>query len=240
MRRTNKKAFTLAELLMALVVVAALAAMVVPGIIDGVNKKILSTQLKSNVTSIQQLIDDQLTANRPVTVTSLADTDFSSPQALFGKLQKTKDECPAGSTDACWLAPGQNPAAYRNLNNMTAPSVSRPTTPSVLLKNGASIAYSVILAEITDNKEKCYGEFWLDVNGPDKPNIIGRDLFTFYVTTKGKIVDSYRCADLTAGRTTPTTKTIEELKTACKGATSADAISSCLTLMESSDWIMNY
>ena len=43
-----------------------------------------------------------------------------------------------------------------------------------------------------DDADASFAQIYVDVNGPDQPNIIGRDLYAFYITKKGQIkgVDS--------------------------------------------------
>ena len=56
----NKKAFTLTELLLALAVVGAVAALSIPALLENINRKVLASQLKNTVLTIQKLADDQL------------------------------------------------------------------------------------------------------------------------------------------------------------------------------------
>ena len=46
----NKKAFTLTELLLALAVVGAVAALSIPALLENINRKVLASQLKNNST----------------------------------------------------------------------------------------------------------------------------------------------------------------------------------------------
>ena len=53
----NKKAFTLTELLLALAVVGAVAALSIPALLENINRKVLASQLKNTVLTIQNLAD---------------------------------------------------------------------------------------------------------------------------------------------------------------------------------------
>ena len=59
----RKKAFTLTELLIALSIVGAIAALSIPALIEDVNRRLLVNQLKNTVVTVQQLVDQQLIEN---------------------------------------------------------------------------------------------------------------------------------------------------------------------------------
>ena len=66
--KTNKSAFTLTELLIALGVIGAIAAISIPSLMSTINNKIHATELKNTVASIQQLISDQMIAHKTKTL----------------------------------------------------------------------------------------------------------------------------------------------------------------------------
>ena len=166
----NKKAFTLTELLIALGIIGAIAAMAIPSTINKIHNASLATSLKSNVAAIQQIVSDQLVLKR---TKDLNDTDLATADGFYSKLndaQKCVDdtECWGGTT-------------YKTLDGLDGAYDS--PTGGVKLKNGAAIAY---IPETTNGAEDIA---WIsiDVNGPERPNIIGRDLFKFGITKTGMI-----------------------------------------------------
>lgn len=218
----NKKAFTLVELLLALAVVGAIAALSIPALLDNINRRVLASQLKNTVLAVQNLADEQLINNKTQT---LNNTSFASPAALLtGSNLAISNQC--ASADDCW------PANYKKLSDMTN-SVSRPGGTSKMLKNGAVINYSVseIGNEWADG-DKCYGLFWVDVNGKDKPNILGRDFFAFRITKKGRIVYGTSCNGLTGDDITD-----EKMLEYCKKNTYATA---CLAHIQRNNWKITY
>ena len=78
----QKRAFTLTELLIALGIVGAIAAISIPSLMSTINNRVLASQLKNTVVGIQQVIDEQLTRNNTM---SLSDTDFSSTNKLLSE-----------------------------------------------------------------------------------------------------------------------------------------------------------
>lgn len=218
----NKKAFTLVELLLALAVVGAVAALSIPALMDNINRRVLASQLKNTVLAVQNLIDEQLVNNKTQT---LDNTSFAKPAELLTSSNLAiANQC--ASADDCW------PANYKKLSDMTN-SVGRPGGTSKMLKNGAVINYS--LSEIGNewaDGDKCYGLFWVDVNGKDKPNILGRDFFAFRITKKGKIVYGTSCNGLKSEDTTD-----EKMLDYCKKNTYATA---CLAHIQRNNWKITY
>ena len=191
----QKRAFTLTELLIALGVVGAIAAVSIPSLMSTINNRVLASQLKNTVVGIQQVMDEQMTRNH---TTSLSDTDFKSPATLLTEANFSVAKLCDGTNALaeCWRTTGQTPTTkniqYKNINGGNFGMIF--FTPAIVLKNGAIIGY--IRAETTPFQyegvtDKVIGFFQVDINGNEGPNIAGRDFFSFYVTDKGKIVDRY-------------------------------------------------
>ena len=95
----NKNAFTLTELLVALGIVGAIAALSVPSLLISINNRLLTTQLKSTVGSVQQLIFDQLIAHK---TKNLLETDFKNPATLLTNSNFSVAKTCADSAKDCW------------------------------------------------------------------------------------------------------------------------------------------
>lgn len=185
--RYKLKAFTLTELLIALGIIGAIAALSIPSLMNAINNRMMVTQLKSNITAIQQLASDSLVTSSS---RSLEDTDFGDPAKLLTEgnfaIQK---KCPDPAAD-CWkTTAATNKIEYKNQMKVVC-GIAGATYPSVILKNGTIIGYSKTDSEIKGMPDdKIIGEFCFDINGNDYPNIAGRDYFCVYVTKKGKLID---------------------------------------------------
>ncbi len=166
----KKFAFTLTELLIALGIIGAISALAIPSLMTNINNKIHATQLKNLVSSIQQLASDQMVEHK---TKNLANTDFSSSRTLFSHFTKI-DKTP-------------NWNGYRSLNNMGSYITAPDTIPSqsIILKSGSQISYNLYY---DPNFPDIYAQFIVDVNGNDEgPNIIGRDLFAFFILKTGEV-----------------------------------------------------
>ena len=182
--------------------------------------------LKNMYGVIQEVAREQLIVKN---TKNLLDTDFASPAKLITEknfhIAKT---CAKGKD--CWTA------TYKRISDKAV--TTRPlsenidTGKSVILKNGTILTYTTNLTTTYQNMpdgDKVIGMFRIDVNGSDKPNIIGRDVFWFLITKKGKVVDYYTATNKTYNKTTATNE--------CK---SAATITACLALVQRNNWSMDY
>lgn len=226
--KTNKLAFTLTELLIALGVIGAIAAISIPSLMSTINNRIHATELKNTVASIQQLISDQMVAHK---TKNLEDTDFANPALLltennFSIVKKCTDATSAKND--CWKIGTTGVRTYKSLNGSSI-TPWNGANYTVVTKNGAILAYTLREIYTTDG-DKIIGYFRVDVNGSDSPNISGRDYFTFYVTKSGKIVDHY------ATQTNGDSATIDTKIEACMRGT----LGTCYGAVVDSGWKITY
>lgn len=202
----TKQAFTLTELLIALGIIGAIAAISIPSLMTSINNRILTNQLKSTVGAIQQLMNDEMVTKN---TKSLQDTDFAAPSKLIGTPTEpsthfsTTRVCNTSelSQKECWktTATGAAKVRYRGINGVDI-SISGPTYPSIVLKNGSIIGYLGGMNKPYGTNDKIIGGFCIDVNGNEPPNMRGRDYFCFYTTNKGKIADLDTPSETTANK----------------------------------------
>ena len=173
----RKRAFTLTELLIALGIIGTIAALCIPSLMTTINNKSLAIQLQNNVAAVQQAIANQKIIKN---TKDLTETAFANETDFYALFQSSKGEtCSASSTTKCW---GDS---YRVIGG-GAPSYDLvPEGNAIRLKNGATIAYKTGNADAYGNKQLC--EIFIDVNGADEPNIVGRDLFAFFISKDGVI-----------------------------------------------------
>ncbi|MBQ8459060.1 hypothetical protein IJ541_03035 [bacterium] len=224
----NKKiklpAFTLSELLIAIGIVGIIAAMSIPSLMENLNKRLLSAQIKNFIGNIQQLANDQLTIKQS---RNLADTDFDDVEKLLSdKNFQIAKTCKNGTAQSeCWkvgktVGTGDNAVYISTYKFLDGANASPDERLTIILKNGAIISYKKESGDLSDG-DSLFGYFDVDVNGNDKPNKIGRDFYSFRITKKGRIMGT-KNADGTAAK--------------CK---SNDALS-CIDLLLNSNWVMEY
>ena len=217
----KQKAFTLTELLIALTIIGAVSAMAIPNLIEGIHKRTLTTQLKNIYGTVQELAREQLATRN---TKNLLDTDFGDPEKLLTdkNFQITKK---------CTSAASCYSAQYKTLNKTITTRVYEGNPKTVVLKNGQILSYqkSIQAYKVDGGKDRAIGLFYVDVNGADKPNIVGRDVFWFYITQKRKVVDHYIATGAAYNK-----------NTALSNCKSGNTITGCISLVMRNGWEMNY
>lgn len=220
----NKKfGFTLTELLIALTIIGAVAALSIPSLMEDLNKKQMVTQLKSTVSSVQTLAGNQLAIKKTKT---LRDTDFADPAKLLQEKNfQIAQYCDKASD--CWKNQYKKLDGYELTDRALSEDIDSGKT--VILKNGMILSYNLKDYQVMKNGDQVLGMFRVDLNGNDKPNIIGRDLFWFLITKEGKIVDYYTGSNL---------EYVQE--TAIADCKSAKIITSCFSELLRNNWVIKF
>lgn len=227
----RQKAFTLTELLIALTIVGAIAALSIPALVNDINSKVAANQLKNTIVQVQQIMEQELIENN---TKSLADTAFTKRADVYTKFAKSGD-----CTEDCWGPKIDGSKNYKSLNKLEVTrNFSATGSNAIKLKNGVSLYYNPqpteyaegSLKDGTKDGDQCYGIFYIDINGKDKPNIVGRDFFAFRVTKKGNISYGSSC---TGNLNLPDATLIKQ----CKEDT---ALTSCTALIQRHNWKITY
>lgn len=234
MKFYNKnKGFTLGEILVTLAIVGTISALTMPSLIANYQKTANVTKLRKIYVEMGQAIDLLMTDEGK---SSLASTSLNNPNGdlthseTAGKFLKTY----LNVAKDC----GEN-------NDCFASSYIAPSGGTVSLDCGGysvitSSGYTVCMREPHNG----YPAFVIvDVNGPDKPNSVGRDAFSFDIYNDGSIDEkvnphikrTYSAADLQSKRATNASRcynnsTLEAAKYAA----------GCFTRILNSNWKMDY
>ena len=212
-----KKAFTLTELLLALTIVGVLAVLTVPILMNNIHNRMFATQVKNMSATIEQLAQDQLVTHR---TRDLSDTDFADPAKLLSDKHFSIAKTCATSTDAkknCWkiTAEGKDKIAYKYIKDTG--SANPVIGYTVVLKNGVLLTSPSLQSEENVSGD-IVARITIDVNGNDKPNIAGRDLFSFYMTNKGHVVDFLYAKNVTMSPDEKKRKCVKGSGRTCYGA----------------------
>lgn len=197
----GKAAFTLSEVLITLGIIGVVSALTLPSLVKNHQRQVFVTQLQKVVTELSQAAEKAISDNNAV---SLAETRFRSSRAdaagnFLTTYFKVNQTCTAGRTP-CMAA------SYEDLNGQAFGGwrfdVSA-ATPCVSLASGASICMQ---GGISPDDGDIHGQTYLyiDTNGPQGPNILGRDLYYTELYSDGKVAEGYTtdrselCGDSTA------------------------------------------
>lgn len=177
-----KKAFTLNELLIAVAIIGVILVITVPIVYSHFNKKSQIAALQRTYTAIANAIKLMLIDERvkSISQSSLYVADSSDTvENTAGKFLKKYFTI----TEDCGTEPGDCFAA--SYVNLIKEPVTLPTAgDSYCVKTSMS---SSICIEPPDSS--IAARVLVDVNGPSRPNVAGRDLFLFYIYKDGFIGD---------------------------------------------------
>ncbi|MBP3820871.1 type II secretion system protein [bacterium] len=192
-----KKAFTTAELLIAMTIIGVVAALVMPGFMQDYSRKIYVTHIKKVygliLSGVEQACADGGVSNFKMTKYSKSGNE----EEFLTKYLKIKDTS--------------------NIFADSYKSISGESLELSLTGTSVKLAGSESVNMSCDVNSIC--KFTVDVNGTEKPNIGGRDLYTFTVN--------------------PTENIIEDADDADNCATNANG-SGCLQKLIDKDWTMDY
>ena len=175
MKKNKKHAFTLAELLIALSIMAVIGVLTVPALRDDAQKRENGARLVKAYASVAQAFD-YMTAKLPVTLWS---QDWANEQ-LKKQLNIIEEDCFCGSPR---FPDGTNDSDY-GVDN------------SYLLADGSCVKLysSTTGSDLPENwgmgSGKYYFKIFIDINGKNRPNVWGQDVFLFALTEDRGLVAS--------------------------------------------------
>jgi prepilin-type N-terminal cleavage/methylation domain-containing protein len=197
MKLTKPHAFTLAEVLISLVIIGVIAAITVPTLIQKYQEQAFKSALKKNYSILQQAFNlergyffngDYLDWNYQHS-SSFTEEVFNNlkPHLNIAKVCGHKY-----INDECWQTTKAKNGSYARFFSETGHS-GFGETYSFILSDGTAVLMdmwadsSVNDLGITKNIISTGNNIvlFIDVNGPKKPNIVGKDVFAFALTSRG-------------------------------------------------------
>ena len=174
------KAFTLAEVLVTLGIIGVVSAMTVPTLMQNHQKKTYVTQIHKVYNELQQAAQQYMTDKNAV---NLREAGLTSNEALDNFVKtyfKVVNDCGAS----------QQPCFAANYRKISGTDLGKGTGQqlNVTIASGASFGFGITNTGTADNSRIAI--FDVDINGPQGPNIAGRDVFILGLFNNG-IVDEY-------------------------------------------------
>ena len=178
----NSKAFTLAEVLIALVVIGIIVAITVPNIVQSTQKKELETGFKKQYSALKQAIVKIKQEDYKDFIYDEYGNKFKT--RLASQYIELKDCGSISSNTGCVLRNNDNTFSYyKTLNGNT---LNRG-----LFDDGSFISNDGAIFFIEQGTQSEYAGYIvsIDVNGyQKKPNRMGKDLFMFQITSNGNVL----------------------------------------------------
>ena len=206
------RGFTLAEVLITLVIIGVIAAMTIPTLINKTNKQEDVSRLKKTYSTLAQatnkIIADE--GNPKASIGGWA-TSTEAVYNMYKKyLSKAKD-CANGQ--GCFAN-----EYYKHLNGGNYKNLDTSAHHRIVLSDGTLVLFdttnNTCVRDWDGNSDSC-AQIWVDINGVKGPNTAGRDWFSFLLKENGLYPRGCNNPDCT-GPTVATVDTIRGLDCTCQ------------------------
>lgn len=187
-------AFTLAEVLIVLGIIGVVAEMTIPGLVNETQKVQFTTGYKKAYTTWAQALS-QMAMDTGCTgdLSCFFDSnDLATMGDKITKYFKIAKNCKITTNQNCWLKSAayqydgrERYSSFVNEDStyykfQTLDGMSYAIAPNIFANCNSETNYT----SLDNNLSRvCIDTFLVDVNGPKAPNIWGRDIFGFYITS---------------------------------------------------------
>ena len=184
----NRKAFTLAEVLITLGIIGVVAAMTIPNLISNYRKKQIEVQAKVTYSTIQQAL--RFSSYDDVGYSEVADNDNQEMINWFndflGQHLKVEQFC-VNKSPGCWHQIYNLNGSKWGDQNGTGNNILGFTTSKGARFIIDGYNASDIQNQFGVNMDTAGLVFIFDANGATKPNILGKDVFVLVWTEQGLV-----------------------------------------------------
>lgn len=172
----KKTAFSLAEVLLTLVIIAIISAIALPGIRKNVSNAELQTALKKGYANLKQAWGLVILDNRNKPTLAVASND-TLVRGLRSRMA-AKEVCTAAT---CFpkVIKGPLPPNFGTIGG---------TESTLMLDDGSLLAVLIDSSTCSAKKgtvQNVCAHAWLDINGFGAPNVYGVDVYGFWLTRDG-------------------------------------------------------
>ena len=228
---SSTHAFTLAEVLLTLGIIGVVSAMTVPSLMQNHQRKTYVTQLHKVYNELQQAFIQYQNDKNALNLKEAGLTSKESVKTFLNEYLKIIQGCD-GIVAPCFAS------SYKNINSGAVSVSSVWNGYCVTLASGSSFCMDY---------PTLYGGSWgyvfIDINGKQGPNILGRDAFYLAVFTDGVL--DVKGADINCrtngvcGTEGGSLKDVRGTADACKAGANSSA-QSCFGQILNDNWEMNY
>ena len=178
MKKMNKKAFTLAEVLITLSILGIVAALSIPNIISNYNERVTITKVKKMYSILNSAYSMALAENviKENTIFGFTEDGATKIAEIFKQYLAVSKDC--GTTMVGKTECGMVNSNYKTINgdNWGTNYLTNNRFYVLELKDGSLIWFR----GYDDNDNNTNIAFTYDINGGKNPNQFGKDTFHFY------------------------------------------------------------
>lgn len=184
-----KKGFTLAEVLITLVIIGVIAAITIPTLMNKTNEQETVVAVKKAFSVISQAYQRIVAESGELNPSMLGD---DNPQEklgnIFAKQLNAQKVCGADSSGDCFPD-----VIYKFFNGEDCVNFESEDNGhyKIRLSDGMSIAICWFGGYVnygdSEALQSVFGDINVDINGDKGPNVLGKDLFNFLITKYGII-----------------------------------------------------
>ena len=221
----------MAEVLVTLGIIGVVSAMTVPSLMQNHQRKTYVTQLHKVYNELQQAMMQYQNDKNALNLKEAGLTSKESVKTFLNEYLKVIQGCD-GIVSPCFAS------SYKNINGTAVGVSSVWNGYCVALASGSS--FCMDYPTLYDGS---WGAVFIDINGKQGPNILGRDAFYLAVFTDG-VLDvhgaSIDCRTKGECGTGGSLKDVRSTVDNCKLSDSSDTRSSCFGQILNDNWEMNY
>ena len=182
------KGFTLAEVLITLVIIGIIAAMTIPSLMNNTNEQELVVATKKAYSVLAQVYQRVVAENgeiNPQNLVSEAPQRSETVGKMFANQMNVQKICGLSTNGDCFAL-----SVYKYFNGIDFSSFNEAENDyKIRLSDGMSLGI-YIYSDIehvgsSEMLNSVIGYAYFDVNGDKKPNTLGKDTFTFWITKYG-------------------------------------------------------
>jgi prepilin-type N-terminal cleavage/methylation domain-containing protein len=166
--------FTLAEVLLTLLIVGVISSIVIPGIIADTQQAEYKAKWKKDFADLNQATIKLVADNGGSLKKIVSANDNNNFRNLYLNYFNYIKSCNVGSLQDCWSSNGPDIVGWDG----------NPDNSGIVLNNGAFILLDYSFDNCdgsNDGVNNICGHISVDINGNKTPNKIGKDIFAVYV-----------------------------------------------------------
>ena len=183
-----RKGFTLAEVLITLVIIGVIAALTIPALMNKTNEQETVVAVKKAYSVISQAYQRVIAENGEINPQNLFSEDSKRSEfvgKLFAKQMNVQKVCGLSTNEDCFAL-----ETYKYFDGVEFSAFNEAGNDyKFRLSDGMSVGIYIFSDYEnygnSDMLSSIIGYAYFDVNGDKKPNTLGKDTFTFLLTKYG-------------------------------------------------------